>query len=340
MAVGYLTPDARLRIVGDLSVIVPGAKLHTYVAGTPSTNQQTFSDSALTVPNANPVLASAFGLFGPIYLTPGLGYKLVLADAADVVIWTQDNVLVPAGGLTAPVSVIQGGTGLIVGVSGGLLFFSAPTVIASSALLAAHGVVVGGGAGVAPLTTAVGLAGQALLGAGAAADPLFGYGATTLDRSTTEQDVNTTVVETSVYAFAVPGGTLGTARALRFTFTGSWLDNAGGANTLIIKIKYGGTTIATFNLAAGAANANRMWLAAGLVLSANGAAGSQRSSATCDLGNPTSDGAPSGNTRYIANHGAVAVDSSVAQTFTATVTLGIANAALSVRRYAAILEVI
>jgi hypothetical protein len=97
MALGFLTPDARLRIVGDLSLIVPGAKLHTYVGGTPATPLATFSDQDLAIghQNANPVVASAFGLFGPIFLTPGLSYKLVLTDAADVVIWTQDQVAVP-----------------------------------------------------------------------------------------------------------------------------------------------------------------------------------------------------------------------------------------------------
>jgi hypothetical protein len=101
MALGFLTPDARLRVVSDLSVVLPGAKLNTYVAGTPATPLATCSDSALTVPNANPVVASAGGLFGPIYLTPGVAYKLVLTDAANVVIWSQDNVLVPVANALA-----------------------------------------------------------------------------------------------------------------------------------------------------------------------------------------------------------------------------------------------
>lgn len=95
MATGFLTPDARLRVFSDVGVL-PGAKLNTYVAGTPATPLATYSDSALTVPNTNPVVASAGGLFGPIYLTPGVAYKLVLTDAAGVVIWTQDNVMVPS----------------------------------------------------------------------------------------------------------------------------------------------------------------------------------------------------------------------------------------------------
>jgi hypothetical protein len=101
MPSGYLTPDARLRVFSDLSVVLPGARLHTYVAGTPSTPLATYSDSALTIPNANPIIADAFGLFGPIYLTPGTAYKLVLGDTTDVTIWTQDNVAVPASATLA-----------------------------------------------------------------------------------------------------------------------------------------------------------------------------------------------------------------------------------------------
>lgn len=95
MALGFLTPDARLRIITDLGVVAPGAKLNTYVGGSPSTPLATYSDSALTTPNANPVVASSGGLFGPIYLTPGTSYKFALTDSAGVAIWTQDTVAIP-----------------------------------------------------------------------------------------------------------------------------------------------------------------------------------------------------------------------------------------------------
>lgn len=109
MSTGLLTPDARLRILSDLSVVVSGAKLNTYVAGTPSTPLATTSDAAGLVPNTNPVVASATGLFGPIYLTKGLAYKLVLTDAAGVAIWTQDSVSVP----NAPTLVAGTGISLV-----------------------------------------------------------------------------------------------------------------------------------------------------------------------------------------------------------------------------------
>jgi hypothetical protein len=49
-------------------------------------------------------------------------------------------------------TVANGGTGIASGTSGGIPYFSATTTIASSALLAQYGVVLGGGAGAAPAT--------------------------------------------------------------------------------------------------------------------------------------------------------------------------------------------
>lgn len=51
------------------------------------------------------------------------------------------------------IAVDFGGTGLGSGTSGGVLAFTAPTVLSSSGLLASGEVVVGGGAGVVPSTT-------------------------------------------------------------------------------------------------------------------------------------------------------------------------------------------
>lgn len=89
---------------------ISGAKLNFYVTGT-STPLGTFSDQALTSANTNPVVADGNGRFGEIWLQ-ALEYKVVLTDAADVVIWTADPVsalgadgsdltVIPTGGTTA-----------------------------------------------------------------------------------------------------------------------------------------------------------------------------------------------------------------------------------------------
>lgn len=73
------------------TVVLPGAKAYFYLTGT-TTLQNTYSDSALTTPNANPVVADASGVFSTIYLDPSIIYKLTLKTSADVLIYTVDPV--------------------------------------------------------------------------------------------------------------------------------------------------------------------------------------------------------------------------------------------------------
>lgn len=76
-------------------------------------------------------------------------------------------------GLTTHVSgtlpVANGGTGLTAGTSGGILGFTASGTIASSSLLTANGIVIGGGAGATPSSTAAMTDGQLLIGQSSAA---------------------------------------------------------------------------------------------------------------------------------------------------------------------------
>jgi hypothetical protein len=58
--------------------------------------------------------------------------------------------------LAGTLAVANGGTGLTAGTSGGVLAYTATGTLASSALLAANAVMVGGGAGVAPSTVTTG----------------------------------------------------------------------------------------------------------------------------------------------------------------------------------------
>ena len=68
---------------------IPGAKLYFYETGT-STPKDSYSDSALTTPNTNPVLADGAGRFEEIFLNGE--YKVVFTDASDATIWTVDPV--------------------------------------------------------------------------------------------------------------------------------------------------------------------------------------------------------------------------------------------------------
>src|SRR5258708_611070 len=91
MATGTLTPWPRFVVLDSSGKPLSGAKLNTYTAGT-VTPIATYSDVALTVQNANPIIADGSGDLGPIYLSPGTSYKFVLQTAASAGIWTQDNI--------------------------------------------------------------------------------------------------------------------------------------------------------------------------------------------------------------------------------------------------------
>lgn len=68
-----------------------GALLYFYVTAT-STPKDTYSDFALTVPNANPVVADANGVWPAIYLASDINYRVTVKTALGVLIYTQDDV--------------------------------------------------------------------------------------------------------------------------------------------------------------------------------------------------------------------------------------------------------
>lgn len=91
----------------------PGAgyKLAFYVTNT-DTPKDTYADSGLSVPNTNPVVANADGVWGDIFLGTG-DYKVVLLTAADVVVDTADPVIpvaaspVSSVGLSMPTGIFD-----------------------------------------------------------------------------------------------------------------------------------------------------------------------------------------------------------------------------------------
>ncbi len=90
MTLSALAPDARRREFSATGGISSGAKLYTYQAGS-TTPLATYSDAALTIPNTNPVVADASGLFGAIRLLPQ-SYKFTCTDALDLPLWEEDDV--------------------------------------------------------------------------------------------------------------------------------------------------------------------------------------------------------------------------------------------------------
>lgn len=81
----------REQVFTDLGAIGAGWKLNSYEVGT-TTPLATYSDTALTTPNTNPLLADSAGRLGDMFIDDAKDYKLVLTDENDVTIWTADPV--------------------------------------------------------------------------------------------------------------------------------------------------------------------------------------------------------------------------------------------------------
>ncbi len=89
MADNLLLPISLDRLVDTNGAPLSGAKVFVHDAGT--TNLKgVFSDNALSVGAANPIIADAGGYIEPRYIGTG-DYKLVITDANDVTIKTADN---------------------------------------------------------------------------------------------------------------------------------------------------------------------------------------------------------------------------------------------------------
>lgn len=74
-----------------------GATLDFFITGT-SSRKDTFTDEALSVANANPVVADSDGLFSDIWVADSSRYKVVLKDKNGVQQWSSDPVV---GGISA-----------------------------------------------------------------------------------------------------------------------------------------------------------------------------------------------------------------------------------------------
>lgn len=81
----------REQVFSDLGAIGAGYKLYTYETGT-TTPLATYSDTNLSVANANPTIADSTGRFGDIFIDDAKLYKAILKDADDNTIYTADPV--------------------------------------------------------------------------------------------------------------------------------------------------------------------------------------------------------------------------------------------------------
>lgn len=274
------------------------------------------SGNTLTVRAANDitgVLPTANGGTGIAFFTaagPSAARVYTFPDAATTVLTTNAAVTVP-----------QGGTGV--------------------ATVAAHGVVVGAGTSPVAVTTP-GTTGQVLTSNGASADPTFQtLPSGVIDRQVTLQTVANTVTETAVYTFAVPGGTLSTNKTLRLSLEGDHIINAGSADSVAVKVKYGATTIFSATVAAVNNGANRGNLQLDVELTAANATGAQRSKGVMFVGDSSQNNAGGVATDLVSlnsyvkygGHVAIAEDSTASKNLVVTFQMGTANASIDMRAH-------
>lgn len=114
-----LTPTPKQQFLDANGAPLAGGKVYTYAAGT-TTPLVTYTDESGTVPNTNPVILDSRGE-AAIWLGVA-SYKLKLTTAADVEIWTVDNIVsasvqaladLSESGGSALVGFLQSGTGAV-----------------------------------------------------------------------------------------------------------------------------------------------------------------------------------------------------------------------------------
>ena len=164
---------------------------------------------------------------------------------------------------TGTLGVDQGGTNLTAGTSGGVLAYTASGTLASSGVLAQYGVVLGGGAGAVPTSTAVGTATHVLTSNGAGVAPTFqalpAAGVTTFTAGTTGFTPNTATsgAVTLAGTLNVANGGTGlfttTAYSVVFTgttATGNFQASAGPGTSGYVLTSNGAGALPTFQAAA------------------------------------------------------------------------------------------
>lgn len=96
-AQGVIAPYAKLQFLDNSGNPLASGKLYTYAAGT-TTPAAVYTDSALTVLHANPVVLDSAGR-ATIYLPATTSFKFTLKTSADVELWTVDNIIGPFSGV-------------------------------------------------------------------------------------------------------------------------------------------------------------------------------------------------------------------------------------------------
>lgn len=169
-------------------------------------------------------------------------------------------------------------------------------------------------------------------------------GGTTQDRDVITAEVVNTVTETTVYSYPVPGNTLSTNKMLRLTLFMDYLNSSGGASVFTVRVKYGATTIFDTGGRSFVSGVTRRALPLEVKLSANNATNAQVSSGFImdgDVNTVTGNAQGAGALEVmVANHNAIAIDSTANADLVVTFQHNIAATTISAKLYVAQLELV
>jgi hypothetical protein len=123
-----LTPSPKQQIFGSDGLPLVGGKIYTYAAGT-STPIATYTDYSAGTANTNPIILDSYGQAN-IWLINTTSYKFVVKTAADVLLYTVDNISIPLDaasmGSPPPIGDVTPNTGAFTTLSAtGTVTFSA-----------------------------------------------------------------------------------------------------------------------------------------------------------------------------------------------------------------------
>lgn len=208
-----------------------------------------------------------------------------------------------------------------------------------------------GSTGVSPVIAA--------LTAGAGIQITNGAGAITLANGVLDRQTplitggnlaSNTSVETTVYTFAVPGGTLGTSKTIHLSLIGDVLQNSGASDKVYtVRVKYGATTLVTMSIQNGATGANRGSLLLDLELTGANATNVQRVKSSLLMGDSGTNNATGGAVTFTAGVAAggvafevnnnVTEDSTASKNLVVTFQMSFAAVTMDMRAHTAYTEV-
>ena len=88
-----LSPTPKQQVFGSDGEPLVGGKIYTYAAGT-TTPVATYTDYSAATANTNPIILDSFGQAN-IWLLNTVSYKFIVKTAADVLLYTVDNITIP-----------------------------------------------------------------------------------------------------------------------------------------------------------------------------------------------------------------------------------------------------